>query len=411
MDIIFKIAIILLPFDNLFFAPSKGWATITPIIFFIYLLFNIKYIIQLIKKAKKSTIILIFISFFTIILLSISAYFLYGIHISSTFDTAVSIFLGICSLLAFDIYFIQKKNKIEDITKLLIQAYMVSIIIGWIQFITIKLNIIPLYKIFDFLSMRNYMNTGRVQFSFTEPSFIGMHIFGVLLPLYLITKEKNILKIIVFFIISNFIFNSSVRFIFDSIIVIIILAIFYMIRHKETKKLVSIIAICIGILLLTYATNTRIRNIVDKGIYADSSLSTRYFRLTSSLYGYMNYPYGFIFGYGMGNSIIPMKSGYYQALSNYKNDYLVEIEGIIDPTNFDSNASFCLFTRIISEYGIIIFILIIICTYILMSKSNFKYKYELLLITVYLYLQFDSYAFYTIWIFITILLNYKKQIQ
>ena len=227
MDIIFKIAIILLPFDNLFFAPSKGWATITPIIFFIYLLFNIKYIIQLIKKAKKSTIILIFISFFTIILLSISAYFLYGIHISSTFDTAVSIFLGICSLLAFDIYFIQKKNKIEDITKLLIQAYMVSIIIGWIQFITIKLNIIPLYKIFDFLSMRNYMNTGRVQFSFTEPSFIGMHIFGVLLPLYLITKEKNILKIIVFFIISNFIFNSSVRFIFDSIIVIIILAIFY----------------------------------------------------------------------------------------------------------------------------------------------------------------------------------------
>ena len=36
-DIIFLIGIFLLPFENFFFAPSFGWATVTPIIFAIYI--------------------------------------------------------------------------------------------------------------------------------------------------------------------------------------------------------------------------------------------------------------------------------------------------------------------------------------------------------------------------------------
>ena len=41
-DIIFYIAIFLLPFENFFFAPSSGWATITPIILAIYILLNLR---------------------------------------------------------------------------------------------------------------------------------------------------------------------------------------------------------------------------------------------------------------------------------------------------------------------------------------------------------------------------------
>ena len=38
-NVIFEIAIALLPFENFFFAPSSGWATITPIILALYILF------------------------------------------------------------------------------------------------------------------------------------------------------------------------------------------------------------------------------------------------------------------------------------------------------------------------------------------------------------------------------------
>lgn len=403
MDIIFKIAMLLLPFDNLFFAPSNGWATITPIILFIYVLFNIKYVFEIIKKYKN-----LFIIAAIMLIFSIMSFGVYGLHISATLDTIFTLFLGVCSLFAFEIYFVYKKNDIKSITNLLVKVYIISLIIGWVQFLAIKFQIMPIYKLFDFVSKRNYMNVGRAQFSFTEPSFIGMHVFGVLLPLYFITKEKKILKLILCFVISNFIFNSSVRFILDSVIVLLVLLFSYLIRHKKVLILVLTIIILVVTLSVTYNFNSRIKNIIDKGIYADNSLAARYFRIVSSIYGYINEPYGFFYGYGMGNSILPMKSGYSQALSVYKSNYLTEIEEIANTENFNSNASFCLYTRIISEYGIIVFILLATYISILIIRSNFKYKYELLIILLYLYFQFDSYAFYTLWIFIAILSNYNN---
>lgn len=403
MDFIFKIGIILLPFDNLFFAPSNGWATITPIVLFVYVLFNIKYVFEIIKKYKNLLIIAIIMLIFSTI-----SFFVYGLHISATLDTIFTLFLGICSLFAFEIYFIYKKNDIKSITNLLIKVYMISLIIGWIQFLAIKFEITPIYKLFDIFTMRNYMSVGRVQFSFTEPSFIGMHIFGVLLPLYFITKEKKILKLILCFVISNFIFDSSVRFILDSVIVLLVLLFSYLIRHKKALILLTTIIVLVVTLNATYTLNNRLKNIIDQGVYADNSLAARYFRITSSIYGYFNEPYGFFFGYGMGNSILPMKIGYSQAYSIYKGSYFDEIEQIANPNNFSSNASFCLYTRIISEYGIIVFVLLAIYISISMIRSNFKYKYELLIILLYLYIQFDSYAFYTLWIFMAVLSNYKK---
>ena len=41
---VFKLGVVMLPFENFFFAPSSGWATITPVILFIYMLLNYKYV-------------------------------------------------------------------------------------------------------------------------------------------------------------------------------------------------------------------------------------------------------------------------------------------------------------------------------------------------------------------------------
>ena len=57
-DIIFDIGLFFVPFENFFFAPSAGWAAISPIIFFVYLMVNIKYMGFIIKKYKNILILI-----------------------------------------------------------------------------------------------------------------------------------------------------------------------------------------------------------------------------------------------------------------------------------------------------------------------------------------------------------------
>lgn len=76
--------------------------------------------------------------------------------------------------------------------------------------------------------------------------------------------------------------------------------------------------------------------------------------------------------------------------------------------------------RLISEFGIFIFLLIITYFIYIAKKSNINNKYLILFIFFYLYIQFDSYAFYTLWLVLftlkysdflklTIQKNYKLQ--
>ena len=60
LNILFKLAVFLIPFDNLFFAPSTGWATISPILFFIYVFFNIKYLGRVLSLEVNKGILIIF---------------------------------------------------------------------------------------------------------------------------------------------------------------------------------------------------------------------------------------------------------------------------------------------------------------------------------------------------------------
>ena len=80
-DIIFLIGIFLLPFENFFFAPSFGWATVTPIIFAIYILFNLD-IRKMIEKAKDEKAKKIFLVFILLILFNIIAFCIVGININ-----------------------------------------------------------------------------------------------------------------------------------------------------------------------------------------------------------------------------------------------------------------------------------------------------------------------------------------
>lgn len=401
MDIIFEIGLYLMPFENLFFAPSAGWATITPIIFFIYLLFNLKLVIKTIYKYKY-----IFICFLLAIVLSAINYIFIGIEIKNFINAGITLGLGIIDFISMDIYFRQKQNNIDKCVKILLLVYTISLIIGWLQFITIKLDIEPVKQIFYSIEKRSYMQSNRVQFTFTEPSFIGMHLFGILLPIYLFTKNKKILILILMFTMSSIIFSSGMRILIDIIIVASILYVVYLIKNINNKRVImtTLILLFIGFLGITilYNTNNRAKNIINNGIYADGSLASRFFRINSTIKGCAN-DCRLLTGYGLGNALIPIRNGYEEAMKEYKSSYTNEMEQLANPNFTNDSVSFCLYTRVISEFGIVFLIIAITYIYQLSIKSNNLFFRNYVWILFYIYLQFESYAFYTIWLYIVLL--------
>lgn len=401
MDIIFEIGLYLMPFENLFFAPSRGWATITPIIFFIYLLFNIKYVMKSIYKYKY-----IFMFFTSAIILSLINYIFVGIEIKNFINAGITLGLGIIDFISMDIYFRQKENKIDKCVKILLIVYAISLAVGWIQFITIKFNIEPIKQFFCIIEKRSYITGNRVQFTFTEPSFIGMHLFGILLPIYLYTKKKTILITIITFSISAIIFSSGLRILIDIAAVIGILYTIYFFKNMKNRKVLitTIVLVIIAILSLTilYNTNPRVKRILSKGIYADGSLASRFFRINACIKGTAD-DCKFLVGYGLGNSLIPIRSGYEEAMAEYKSSYTTEMKQIANLSYLDDSVTFCLYTRCIAEFGIIFLIIGITYLFELSRKSNNIFLKNYIWILFYIYLQFESYGFYTIWLYIVLL--------
>ena len=96
-----------------------------------------------------------------------------------------------------------------------------------------------------------------------------------------------------------------------------------------------------------------------------------------------------------------------KAFENYRSPYLKGVNIKYKNTTED-NLSFCLYIRIITEFGILFFLYLIFKYIKIYWKSDFKYKLPLTLIVAYLYVQFDSYAFYSIWLLLLMLILTRK---
>lgn len=403
-NLIFYLAVFTIPFDNLWFAPSRGWATIAPIIFALYFLLNIKTIIKNVSFKDILPVSIIMITFS--VLNFVNGYF----NINRVISALISLGLGITMYYSFKTYY-QKNKSVKKIATILLIAYSISLLVGVLEWVAIKYDLNDVISTLRMIFKRSvYLTKGRVQYTFTEPSFISLHLYGIMLPIYFISKNKKMLGLIVLFIILSFIFKSSLRFVVDSIVVITIFVISWFLSNKKRIYYIFIIisAFCIAIPAI-YNSNGRFRRIINNGVYIDSSLSSRYFFIESSVYGYTNDPINLAVGYGLGNSIVPISHGYDQAFENYKNHYVNEISRHQTYETFrNDNSTFCLYIRLISEFGIIVVGLLLFKFIKIFKNSKFKSKIPLVLIGMYLYIQFDSYTFYTLWLILAVLVLTHK---
>lgn len=437
-DFLFFLAATTLPFENLFFAPSSGWATVTPLILFLYAILNLHYLRPHFPLIKK--IFLFFLGFS--ILGTLTMLFFHG-----RFDDYIAAFvpltLGFTCLLSFLEFYTKQgskfKQKLNLLTSIIIASYLISLLIGLAEYFALKYNLPGISDALGFLFKRNYLAKNRVQFFFTEPSFIGMHLFGILLPLFWLTKRHALLFLIILYSYSAILFGAGVRIILDIFLIAIILSFYYLRKVKDKLFIpLGIVAIILFITSVS-AVNGRFHKIFfgflnspgisldceleenqnteeclallrKSGINSDGSFASRVFRIKSTVFGYAKSPIGFLTGYGLGNSIHPARLGHAKAKKDYKSSYMKEVNDLANPEYHDDSVSYCLYTRIISEFGIFALLLGLSFLYNLARKSTLDYKYHHLLILLYLYLQFESLSFYAIWLYIAIMyLNTSKR--
>lgn len=396
-ELIFYIAIAFLPFENFSFAPSTGWAAITPLLFGVYLLLNLKRIPKTILKLRK-----IFIFFIVAICLGSLTSYLLKVNTIDYINSFVPLILGAVSLLTFFVFYEEKKD-LRLVVNIAVIVYAIAAIVGLFEYLSFKLGNISFIDSLGSIMKRNYLDKNRVQFFFTEPSFIGMHLFGVLLPLYWLSHRKDLLFVLTLIAVEAVAFGSGVRVALD-IAVVAILYFFYTLKKYKKLKYIPLIllVIIIGFSYL-YNNNARIKKIIDNGVYSDGSFASRYFRSEASIVGYTKAPLQTLVGFGMGNSLYPLHLGYDEAEAKYKSSYTREVDDLGNVNYHEDSVTYNLYTRFISEFGLILTIIAIIYLFKITKKSQLPEKWLYLSVILYIYIQFESLSFYAIWLFVAVM--------
>lgn len=388
--VVFYIGIALIPFDNLQFAPSRGWATVSPYFFLLsallFFLGQPGVFVRLIKNRRATTLM----AASMVSALSLFAYFFANIHLNSLLFSYIKLSLGFSFLVC--LYYVGLRNPywMVKAAKILLASYFVAFAAGlnqWLKLLVLAPYLVPYEKIFE----RFYPD--RIQYTFTEPSFTSLHAIGVLvfvglmLPKQEVQLRKMLWGLAACFIALTAISGSSLRMLLD---VALVGGLFFFATPFQKKWKIVILAALAVAAFLSYAPE-RIFNRLEKVFAADGIRDTsgqiRKFRIDAALGALYVRPEGILIGYGFGNAGAAISDGYNIALAKIDMEY-----DSLRVLKEDPDGVYSLPVKIFVEHGIFGTLLLLICIY----DRNRRY---LLLFTLLVYTQFDSYAFYSLWLY------------
>lgn len=397
---VFYTGLVTIPFDNLLFAPSSGWATVSPIIFFVYACLNARELARVSFSRKCGGVFLL------LILVQLANLFIHGLITDALMDGLRTFVLGVFFYFALIIRYDTHADRFNSDAKLLYRAYLVSFIYGVVWLFAFELYQ-PLLELFQNVERRYY---ARLAFSFTEPSFISVHVFGVLfLFTYFVSDRKLAKKMIVLgllFVLLAVATRSSTRMIMDAgVFLLLFLIRSTCLNRKHSMRNAFFWILAFAIIDAAIVSSSRVQSILLGGFNGDGSAASRFFRIESMAYGFMVDPLATLFGYGPGNMIIPFREGYDQALATYTNSWTKEVTEL-GTTAWIGNI-FSMPVRLISDFGLIG--MIAITAFFIVATRKKKLDPFVILMIAWLYVQFDSYAFYSAWILLFLARAYDEK--
>ena len=274
--LLFYAGLITIPFDNLPFAPSGGWATIAPMLFFAYVCFNLPQLARVLFNVPLA------LGAFVIVALQCVNIFIYGVTVDALLDALFTFVLGLFFYFALIIRYEQQKASFNRDASILYRAYIVAFVYGLIWLFANAMDPI-LLEWFNSIERRPYP---RLAFSFTEPSFISIHVFGVLLLYtYFVSDRKLARKMLVLgllFVVLAVITRSSARGIVDVVMFLgLLLVRTTWVDRRHSARNVALWVIIVGLGLVAVLSSNRIQAILLGGVSSDGSMASRFFRIES----------------------------------------------------------------------------------------------------------------------------------
>lgn len=400
----------MMPFENLAIAPSSGWPAIAPIIFLLALF-----------SSPRSNVLLkrIFILLFLTLIFSSFGWLLSSVSVGLSRNFIPDVITSFASLLlgaAF--YFVtsdylffspgSQNRKFVYLLNGLIYGSFFALFLSVIILLSTYFFAGAVQNILVLISKRTY-DVQRFSFLFAEPSFVSVHVYGVLTPLAWLAWKMGcriqfvrLLWVIITYIVLSIWFLSSLRFIIDTIFVFILFLCFYFSGSFKNVQIFKIFSVAVVILVIFFNLLQFVQvDVLSFGrltlsddfmvfISSDASLASRYFRINAASSALLSNPYLLFTGAGLGNVGALVDSGYIAALGEFYSPYMDEVESIKE-LGSGSNI-FNLHIRMIGEFGIVVYAAFALFIY----RKNLAFIYILM---GWVLIQFDSYAFYLLWIY------------
>jgi hypothetical protein len=406
----FIIGVVLIPFDNLAFAPTEGWATISPIVFFLY------FVLEILRRGGVPRIIVLALTILAAaVIYSFILFIFYPPHWTLFLKSLSGLGLGLSFFASLYLYMTGcdgriNRNRLKVFLLAVVVGYGASLAYGLLYIFAYEYNVSYLVELFLRIEARHY--GGRYSFSFTEPSFISMHVFGVMFAaiVFGVTWVRRakvtwwLVGLGLMFLTVALLFVDSVRLLVDLVVVSSLVLTGLFISSRRRWRVFSVVVPSVlAIMVVTLVspryladTNPRIAGLLDADVslegvmYSDASLASRYFRAYAIVNGLIADPAVLLFGAGLSNSHYPFYGGYASAAVQYDHPYITEVEYLRD---HPQSNYYVMALRLISEWGIIISAAIVLALWRVRLTWFF-------LPILYLYLQFDSYAFYAVWLYL-----------
>lgn len=398
--LVFWLGLICIPFDNLPFAPSSGWATIAPIVFFVYLL------LELPRLAKVSFSRIPAVVLLVVATVQFANLLIHGITLDALMDGARTLVLGISFYFALVVRYDGEHGRFNDDAKVLYRAYVAAFIYGLVWLFASAFSE-TLIQMFQAIEKRYY---DRLAFSFTEPSFISIHVFGVLFLYTYFVSDRKLAKKMVFlgvlFVVFALITRGSTRMVVDAGVFVLLFLIRSTLvnRHHSVRNLcLWLMALCVIVLVI--GSSARVQAILLGGLDGDGSAASRFFRIESMTYGFLADPLTALFGYGQGNMIIPLREGYDQAFANYGSSWMLEVDQLGEAASVGN--IFSMPIRLVSDFGLLM--TLVFTVFFIVKSREKKIDPFVVLMIAWLYVQFDSYAFYSVWMLLYLVRDYDPR--
>lgn len=398
-DLLLFMAIAMLPFDGTKVGIALPyWTPISPWLFAAYALVNWRY---LRNTARR------FLPFFLfpilLVLMSFYGWQTIDVQPAAIAKSLLSVLLGLACLASLDIAIRLKQLPVRTLVTALFAAYIVALGTGILQYVALEKNWNwqPVRVYFWQLIYRYYASQ-RPQFMFAEPSYIGMHLFGVLLPVFWLTRDRRIGVLVPVFAIAAIAMGAGTRIVLDSIVA----AILWMISavnfrsRRLTAGFVGALSLMAGGGVSALLFNPRLNSLATNGLLSgDGSMSARIFHMLAPMWAWKHDFSHLLFGWGAGNIYAAVRNGYAGARRWYNAHggmASTEIDGLAKaPANTFTMSAYASF---ITEFGLLCFLALVALIVVHVSVHHAWSRQTVcwLVLVAYLYIQFESYAFYAL---------------